>query len=131
MVEKLVFLEYDVGPLQCPEMEAQSRVPQQTSTVGHTDGEMGGRRQRLDTTHDANTTSQGRRHQEPARVDETTGGQEKGSPKDPCRQRNQGICLPLTLEHQYPESHRHTGDLGRQYNDCGLGARSRQDENEG
>ena len=29
MVEKSILLVYDVGPLQCPEMEAQSRVPQQ------------------------------------------------------------------------------------------------------
>ena len=29
MVEKSVLLGYDVGPLQCPEMEAQSWVPQQ------------------------------------------------------------------------------------------------------
>ena len=41
MVEKSVLLGYDVGPLQCPEMEAQSWVPHQGCTVGHTDGEMG------------------------------------------------------------------------------------------
>ena len=42
MVEKSVFLENGMGSLQCPEMEAQGRYPQQRGTVGHTDGSMGG-----------------------------------------------------------------------------------------
>ena len=43
MLEKSILLVYGVGPLQCPEMEAQSWVPEQRCTVGHTDGEMGWR----------------------------------------------------------------------------------------
>ena len=42
MVEKSIMLEYDVGPLQCPEMEAQIWVSQQSGTMRHTDGEIGG-----------------------------------------------------------------------------------------
>ena len=41
MVEESVLLKYAVGPLQCPEMEARSWVPQLRGTVGQTDGEMG------------------------------------------------------------------------------------------
>ena len=33
-------------------------------------------------------------------------------PEDLCRQRNQGICLPLTLEHQYLERSRHWRSKG-------------------
>ena len=31
-----------VSALQCPELEAQGRVPQKRGTMGHTDGSMGG-----------------------------------------------------------------------------------------
>ena len=41
VMENSVLLVYDVGPLQCPEMEAQSWFPQQRITVGDTDGELG------------------------------------------------------------------------------------------
>ena len=43
MVEERCLLEHGVGPQQRTEVEAQSWVPQQRSTVGHTDGEMGWR----------------------------------------------------------------------------------------
>ena len=42
MVEKLLFLGSGVGSQQCPEVEAQGRVPQQRGSVGHADGSMGG-----------------------------------------------------------------------------------------
>ena len=35
MVKKSVLLGYDVGPLQCREMEAQSWVPQQRYSETH------------------------------------------------------------------------------------------------
>ena len=53
MVEKPSLLGHGVGPLQCPEMEAQSWVPQQRRTVGHTDGEIGRRGERLDKAYGA------------------------------------------------------------------------------
>ena len=62
MVEKSILSGYGLGPLQCPEMEAHSWVAQQRNSVGHTDGEMGWPWEGLDTTNDADTTSQGRRH---------------------------------------------------------------------
>ena len=46
--EKPLLVEYGVGPLQRSKVEAQSWVPQQRSTVGHTDGEMDWRGKRLD-----------------------------------------------------------------------------------
>ena len=36
----------------------------------------------------------------------------KKESKDLCRQRNHGICLPLTLEHQYQERNRHWKSKG-------------------
>ena len=67
-----------------------------------TDGEMGGRSEVLDTTDDANATPEGGCHSEFARVDETRQWIRKRSPKDLCRQRNQELCLPSTLEHLVP-----------------------------
>ena len=41
-------LGHGVGPQYRTKVEAQNWVPQQRSTMGHTDGEMGWRRERLD-----------------------------------------------------------------------------------
>ena len=112
MVEKSILTGYGVGSLHCPEMDAQSWVPQKWHSVGHTDGEMGWRVEGLDTIYDANTNSQGRRHLEPARVDETTGGQAEGVRRIRADKETKEICLPLTLEHRSPESHRHWRSKG-------------------
>ena len=74
LVEKSGILGYGAGLLQRSEVETQSWVPQQRSTVGHTDGEIGWRGKRLDETHGIDTTSQGRRSSEPARICETDRG---------------------------------------------------------
>ena len=86
---------------QCPKMEAQSWVPQQKGSMGHTDGEMGWRVEGLDGTDDANTASQGRCHQEPARVDETASGYEGGVQRTCADPETKGSASPSTLEHWY------------------------------
>ena len=51
-------------------LEAQSWVSKQRGSVGHTDGEMGRRREKLDRIDDANATPEGGCHSELARVNE-------------------------------------------------------------
>ena len=109
LVEKPSLVVNGVGPLPRTEVEAQSWVSQQSSTVGHTDGEMGWRGKRLDKAH-------GNKHRREDVVRSLLESmkqavERKQNTTGPGRQRNQGTCLSLNLEHQKLGSGRpyHTG----------------------
>ena len=74
MVEKSILVGHGVGPEQCSKMEAQSWVSHQRGSVGHTDGEMGRRREGLDRTDDENATPEGGCLSELVRVNEAANG---------------------------------------------------------
>ena len=80
MVEKPSLLEYGVGPIQRTKVEAQSWVPQQRRTVGHTDGALGWRGKGLDKTHGATKTSQRRCNSQLARISEKKAVEKKTEP---------------------------------------------------
>ena len=118
-----VFLECGVGHWQRSTEEAQGWI----QTVRHTDGKVGRRGEGFDQPYDATETSLGRRFSKLPRVHETGGGKRKRSPTGDCRQRNQGICIPLNSEYRNQET-ADAGDQRRLWNDCRLGERPRQDE---
>ena len=93
------------GPEQCPKMEAQSWVPQQRCTVGHTDGETGRWSEELDRTDAADTNTWGRMSLGTC-SSRWNNPWTSRSPKAPRPHRKRGICLSSTSEDVYPESHR-------------------------
>ena len=77
MMDQSILMGRGVGPFHYPEMEAQSWVPQQRDFAGYTDGEMAGEEEDF-----SQLMMQTRpQKEEPAPVDETAGGQEKGIQK--------------------------------------------------